>query len=217
MKIFKKEKDVVKLALGYLDIIDECVRAAEKSVNLYLNGDRQGAAELQVTVGALESKADEVRRAIGDKLYSGAYLPLMRGDIYSIIDSLDHVPNAAEACCSFFISQTPEIPADFVASYVETAGASFGIITELSEVVSSFFKPKGKIDAIRDHAQMVGTQESVVDGMEWEITVRIFESPSIDLAHKIHMKNALDRIAQISDRAENAAEYIELVAMKSVL
>ncbi|MCB1094047.1 MAG: DUF47 domain-containing protein [Verrucomicrobiae bacterium] len=217
MKIFKKEKDVVGLALGYLDVVDQCVRTAGQAVILYLNGDRPGAAALQPKVSELESQADEIRRCIGDKLYSGAYLPLMRGDIYSIIDSLDHVPNAAEACCNFFTSQTPDIPDDFVAAYLETSRASFGIITELSEVVTSFFKPKGKIDAIREHAKGVGTQESAVDGMEWETTVRIFECPTIDLAHKIHLKTALDRIGHISDRAEDAAEYIELVAMKSIL
>ena len=217
VKIFKKEKDVVALALGYLDVVDQCVRIAEQAIILYLQGDREGAAALQPDVGNLESRADEIRRCIGDRLSSGAYLPLMRGDIYSIIDSLDHVPNSAEACCNFFTGQTPEIPDDFVASFIKIAGASFGIITELGEVVTSFFKPKGKINAIREHAQAVGTRESVVDGLEWDTTIRIFSSSSIDLAHKIHLKTALDRIAQLSDRAENAAEYVELVAMKSVL
>jgi len=217
MKIFKKEKEVVTLALGYLEVVEQCVGTSEKAVLAYLNGDKPGAAALQPEAGDLESKADEIRRSIGDKLYSGAYLPLMRGDIYSIIDSLDHVPNAAEACCSFFASQMPEIPNEFVESYREITRESFGIMTELSEVVTSFFKPKGKIDAIRDHAKAVGTQESAVDTIEWRTTVQIFESSSIDLAHKIHLRNALNRIVHISDRAENAAEYVELVAMKSVL
>ena len=162
-------------------------------------------------------KADEIRRSIGDKLYSGAYLPLMRGDIYGIVESLDKVPNAAEACCSFIASQTPEIPDEFKESYLKLTRESFGIVAELSKVVKGFFKPKGKIDAIREHAQAVGEQESVVDGIEWDTTVRIFNSSSIDLAHKIHLKSALNRIVHVSDRAENAAEYIELVAMKSVL
>lgn len=217
MKIFKKEKEVVELALRYLEVVEKCVQSAENAVILYLNGDRQGAAALKPDVGTLESKADEVRRSIGDKLYSGAYLPLMRGDIYGIVESLDKVPNAAEACGSFIASQTPEIPEEFRESYLEITRESFGIMTELSKVVTGFFKPKGKIDAIREHAQAVGEQESVVDGIEWDTTVKIFNSSSIDLAHKIHLKNALDRIVHVSDRAEDAAEYIELVAMKSVL
>ena len=57
MKIFKKEKEVVELALRYLEVIEKCVQSAENAVTLYLNGDRQGAATLKPEVGTLESKS----------------------------------------------------------------------------------------------------------------------------------------------------------------
>ena len=147
---------------------------------------------------------------------SGAYLPLLRGDIYSLIDSLDRVPNAAEACASFLLSERPAIPDEFKDRFQAVARASLGIIEPLHEVVRAFFKPKGKIDAIREQHKSVGVRESEVDQLEWDLTVAVYDS-SLDLAVKHHLKKALDRIVHVSDRAEDWADQLELVALKSVL
>ena len=217
MNVFKKEKEVVELAMEYLDTVLACVEPARAAVIAHLKGDLEAVVELRPKVASLESKADEVRRSIADKLFSGAYLPLMRGDIHGILEALDKVPNAAEACCGFFASQKPYIPAEFVDRLIQITEDSFGIVAELSIAVRAFFEPKGMIDDIREHVKAVGEKESLVDGQEWDLTTAIFDSPALDLAQKMHLKRALDRIVHIPDRAEDAAEMLSVVAMKSVL
>ncbi len=216
MKIFKKENEVVELAMEYLEASEKCVKTAEKAVFDYLSGDLRSAEELQKRVRFLESEADDLRRSIGDKLYSGAFLPLMRGDIYSLIESIDRVPNAAEACSTFFMGEKPAIPDQFKAPLQEITAESFGVMKELSKAIKGFFKPKGKTEMIREHAKQVGIQESVVDEKEWNLTLAIFGDSSLELGAKLHLKKALDRIVHISDRAEDSAEALGLVAVKSV-
>ncbi len=84
MKSFKKEKEVVNLAMEYIDTVQACITTAEAAVIAHLKGDLQAVADLCPQVAQLESMADNVRRSIADKLFSGAYMPLMRGDIYNI-------------------------------------------------------------------------------------------------------------------------------------
>ena len=216
MKIFKKEKQVRELAKDYLEIVDNCVNTARACIDAYLDGDLEGADAARVRTGTLESDADAARREIGDTLHSGAYLPLIRGDIYSLIDALDSVPNAAEACCNFFVSQRPHIPDGLKAQFQEIAHATFDILTPLDNTVKTYFKPKGKIEEIREHAKAVGVQETAIDRMEWALTTALFDDEGLELAEKRHAKRALSRIVELSDRAEDCAEQIELVAVKSV-
>ena len=216
MKIFKKEKDVAKLAMNYLKAVESCVEPAKEAVIAHINADSSTVASLHPKVVALESEADEMRRAIEDKLFSGAYLPLMRGDICSVIEALDRVPNAAESCCALFAGEKPDIPADFKEPFLQITADSFAIVEDLGSAVRDFFKTKGKIDAIREHVKAVGVRESEVDRQEWRLTVAIFAS-DLELAQKMHLRRALDRIVNIPDRAENAAETLAQVAMKSVL
>ena len=216
MKIFKKEKKVAELAMHYLEIVDACVAAARVCTDAYLDGELEKADTARIKTSELESDADAARREIGDTLHSGAYLPLIRGDIYSLIDSLDSVPNAAEACCGFLVSHRPQIPESLKEQFRELAHTTFDILTPLDKAVKRFFKPKGKIDAIREKTVEVGEQETAVDRLEWSLTTALFDDESLDLAVKLHANRAILQIVELSDRAEDCAEQLELVAVKSV-
>jgi predicted phosphate transport protein (TIGR00153 family) len=217
MKIFKKEKEVANLALEYLETATRCVSVGQSTVIAYLNGEIEKAAAMQRETADLESAADTARRSIGDRMYSGAYMPLIRGDIYSLIESLDKVPNAAEACTSFFLSEKPQVPDEFKEAFVAVTEESYGTMAELHKAVKTFFKPKGDIEKIRGHAKEVGVRESRVDDMEWVLAVAIFDSEKIDLSQKLHLRTALSRIVHLSDVAENSADRLELASLKSVL
>jgi len=217
MKIFKKEKEVADLALDYLDIATRCVTKGETAVLAYLKGEMAEASAAQKEASELEAEADAARRTIADRLFSGAYLPLMRGDIHSIIESLDKVPNASEACSGFFLSEKPEVPEEFRERFIDVTRESFGSMVNLRKAIKAFFKPKGDIEKIRKNAREVSILESRVDDLEWNLTTAIFECKEIDLCHRRHMKVALDKIAHLSDVAENVGDRLELAAMKSVM
>ncbi|NNC90003.1 MAG: DUF47 domain-containing protein [Akkermansiaceae bacterium] len=215
MKIFKKEQEVAELAHEYLDVSADCVTEAEQAVAAYLGGDLAAARDLRNRVRKLEAKADELERAIADKLHSGAYLPLVRGDIYTLIEMFDRVPNAAEACATFFLSEKPAIPEEFAPIFRKLLANSFGAVKPLGEAVKTFFKPKGKTEEVRTLTADVSIQESLADDIEWELTNSIFDS-SLDLASKLHLRKAVERIVHISDRAEDTGDHLGLVAVKTV-
>jgi predicted phosphate transport protein (TIGR00153 family) len=212
--IFKKEKEVINLILKHINTVEESLATAMETVETYLKGDIPEAKSLALKVDRIETQADFIRYTIRDKLYLGAYLPMIREDIYNLIENIDRVCNAAEACCDFFLDQRPEIPEGLKPQFLRMAQESFGIIGPLKEAMLSYLEGGGKFKVIREKAKQVGIKESDVDKIEWDLTRNIFTSP-LDWGHKVHLKLCLDLIVEISDRAEDAADQLELATIKS--
>ena len=212
--IFRKEKEVIRLITKHLDKVEECLATAVKCIETYIREDISEAKTLALKVDGLETEADFIRHEIWDKLYSGAYLPMVREDIYNLIECLDKVSDAAEACCDFFLDQRPEISQDMKEPFLQVAKESFCVMAPLKEGMLNYVEGEGKIRVTRERAKEVGIKESDVDKIEWDLTRQIFTS-SLDYGHKIHLRLCLDTIVEISDRGEDAANQLELATMKS--
>ncbi len=216
MILFKKEKEVIELIIEHLDKVEESILTASKTLEAYL-GDKLGEAKrLSRETDTLETQADLIRHEIRDKLYSGAYLPVLREDIYKLVESLDKVANAGEACCDFFLNQRPVFPSNFKPHFLIAVKESLGIIEPLKEAVMCFVLGECPVEVTRQHSKAVGLKESDSDKIEWDLTKVIFKS-SLEYGHKIHLKLCLDSIMRVSDRAERAADQLELTTVKSTM
>jgi len=216
MFFFKKEAEVIELLIKHLDIVEECLNTAAKTIQMYLKGDIREAKELAKQVDTIENRADLVRYEIRDKLYAGAYLPRLREDIYRLVESVDEVANTGEHCCDFFLNQRPEIPEKLKVMFQASVQESLGIISPLKHSILCFLKGECPIGVSRQHAKEVGLKESDVDNIEWDLTKEIFTS-SLDYSHKIHLKLCLDAIVRVSDMAEDVADQLDLVILKSMV
>ena len=216
MLLFKKEKQVIEYILKHLDLVEDSLKTGIKTIEYYLENNISEAKVLARKVRSLESEADIVRYDIRDKLYSGAYLPLLREDIYKLIESIDKVANAGEACCDFFLNQRPQVPPEMKPHFIAVARESLGIIDNLKLAVLCYFKGECKIETVREHTKEIGLQESRVDKLEWDLTKEILTSP-IDFAHQIHLRLCLESIVEVSDRAEDAGDQLELATLKSMV
>jgi predicted phosphate transport protein (TIGR00153 family) len=212
---FKKEKEINKLILKHLDSVCSCLQLTRQTVEEYLNDNLEAAKSLAIKVDKAESGTDSILREIMSRLYSGAYLPSLRSDIFHLIQYLDGVANAAEACCDFFLDQRPDIPDTMKPRFQSIMEKSIASCAPLSESVSSFFKNED-IEAIRERAKEVGIMESGVDKEEWDLTRDIFKT-DLDYGHKIHLKQCLEGITTISDRAEDTSDQLQLIIIKGGL
>jgi len=212
--IFRKEQEVIDLIIKHVSTAEECLKTAMETVETYLKGDIPKAKQLALRVDGIETQDDFIRYTIRDKLYSGAYLPMIRGDIYNLVERVDKVCDAAEACCDFFLDQRPEIPEGLKPQFLQVAQESFGIIVPLKEALENYLGERGKVEVIREKSKLVGVKESDVDKLEWDLTRQIFTS-SLDWGHKVHLRLCLYTIVEISDRAEDAADQLELAVIKS--
>ncbi|UCD31976.1 MAG: DUF47 domain-containing protein [Desulfobacterales bacterium] len=216
MIIFKKEKEVIELIEKHADKMEECLSKAIKTLEAYLDNNIDEAKILARETDKIELEADLIRHDIRDKLYSGAYMPLIREDIYKLVESIDMVANSAEKCCDFFLNQRPVIPDFLKTDYLEVIKESLGVSAPLKHAVLCYLKGICPIEVARQHSKEIGLIESSVDKMEWDITKKIFPS-DLDYSHKIHLRLCLDTIVEVADLAEDAADRLELVTLKSMI
>ena len=214
--LFKKEKKVIELVLKHLDTVEVCLKTGIDTITHYLEENTRDAKKLSKKVSTLETEADMIRHQVRDKLYSGAYLPHLREDVYKLVQSIDSVANAGEGCCNFFLNQRPKIPDEMKSHFLGVTQQSLGIIDPLKLAVECYFKGECKLNLLRGYSRDVGFQESEVDKEEWDLTKIIFTS-ALPFSQQLHLKLCLDSIVEISDRAENAADQLELVALKAIM
>jgi predicted phosphate transport protein (TIGR00153 family) len=216
MLMFKKEKKVVKLLHQHIETTAACVTDTTHRLTRYIADDAPPSWADGNRVGSLESEADTLLREIRDLLYSGAYLPLIRGDIYRLMSSVDSVGNKAEACFDFFSNQAPGIPEQFRSDFLAALNLTDECFEEFKTALEAFLGPKDKVERVRKHSRAVGELESRIDEVERRLTHEIFHS-TLEKSEKIHLRQALRRLVAISDAAEDAADELQLISLKSII
>jgi len=216
MLIFKKEKAVIELILQHIDTTRNCVQSTIDSLKAYVAGEFSESRASISQVNRLESEADTLLREIRDLLYSGAYLPQIRGDIYGLMSTIDKVSNKAENCFDCFHYQAPEIPAEFEAEMVAILDLTSECFASFEKALKAYFGPKDKLEKVRKHSKRVSELESRIDEIERAMTARIFKS-SLNKGEMMHLRSCLQKIASISDATEDAADRLEWVSVKSVI
>ncbi len=216
MQIFKKEKQVVELALKHADKTGECLSILSAAVKAYASGDTSGIDDSMQRVTALESQADALVREIRELLYSGAYLPTIRGDLHRLMTATDKIANRAQDCLEFVTYERPQGidgHADALRALLDRTSTCF---EQFQLAVRAFFKPKGELKELRERVHKVGELESEIDDDERALLKSIFDS-ELDLAGKQHLARLVTRIVRISDQIENAADVLELLSLKSII
>lgn len=216
MQIFKKEKAVVELVFQHIDKTAECVRVTIESVRAYIAGNNSDSKSTVRQVNAIESEADELLREIRELLYSGAYLPQIRGDIYRLMSTVDDVGNKAEDCFDIFNYEAPDVPQEFGIEIEAVLELTDECLAAFEKGLRAYFGPKDKIQKVRKHSKRVSEIESRIDEIEREMTTRVFES-SMEKGDKLHLRRSLAKITRISDAIEDAADQLQWVSVKAIL
>jgi uncharacterized protein len=216
MIIFKKEKEVIEMITKHAEKVEECLSLTTDTLRCYLNGDIPAAKQKGRQTDRVETEADTIRHNIRNMLYSGAYMPLLREDIYRLVQSMDVVANAAEKCCDTFVNQRPQVPEHLKQDFIRIIEVSLGIGEPLKHSVLCYLKNICPIEVSRQHSRDIGMMESKVDSLEWDLTKKIFSS-DLEYGHKIHLRSCMDSIVAVSDRAEDSADQLELVILKSMV
>jgi predicted phosphate transport protein (TIGR00153 family) len=216
MKVLKKERKVIELALDHLDKTGEGLQIMIGAMRAYVVGDVAGLEEVTDNVDALESEADDVLRDIRELLYSGAFLPTIRGDLFRLLSEVDKIANRVENCLDFVNQQRPSFVDEYRTEFKNILALTADCFASLRQALEAYFDPKANIDDLRTFAAKVSKIESEIDGIQCALNTTIFGS-DLPLAEKLHLAQLLDHIVSISDQAENAADELELLSLKSII
>ena len=205
----KKEKEVDALIAKHLEMVGRTLAALARMIDDYLKQDKAFKGE-GYEVHSFEHEADKIRREAERKMEQGAFLPIYREDYIVLLELVDRVANKAEAVADFITLTRPNIPGFLEEGLRPLVAANVDIFKPLSRMYEMFQEDANKVLEI---GKAVSEREQFVDRLQWDLTKAVFKS-DLTLAEKLHLKEFIDEIAAISDRAEDVADRFEIMVVK---
>ncbi|MEW6203526.1 MAG: DUF47 family protein [bacterium] len=195
----------------YLNEMNNCLQLFRDFFHDFLGGvSDERLKEMTEKVGVSESRCDDIRHDIEKRLFSGALLPGVRGEIFALLEATDKVPNKAEAICDFIYLQNVQVPDNLKDDYGTLMDLTLKCTDSLSEALRTIFKDIREAERL---VIVVDDRESDVDDCERALVKKIFNM-DIELAQKMMLRDLVNEISAISDRAENASNCLEMLAVK---
>jgi len=198
---------VESLVKQHLQQVEQAIESFQKAITSYLAGDLAEAEELAYATHRAEGRADDVRREVETEILRGALLASSRRDILEIIEGVDKLANAAEATLDYLLPQRVDIPPEVEPEIRAIAAKSADIFSEVKTALHLLFTDMRQA---LESTRKIENMESEVDHLEREAIKKLFRM-DIDLARKIHVRDFIEVLVELSDRAEDLSDRIEIM------
>ncbi len=213
--IGEKERKVKELIDLHLEKVAACLGCFRGCLEAFLRQNIQKAEQIHENCDYAETEADIIRRKIADSLFTGAFLPLARKDVYMLSETIDEIANTAERASDTIVFQGPDVPVDYTDDLLQIAASTCEAFAIFQEAASNFmpdesFHDQEHLDTIRQKISTVIEIESRID-QEEEKLIRKFFASSLPLAQKLQLEILLRRITAISDKIEDAADRLNVL------
>jgi len=170
--------------------------------------------DLASQVRAAESRCDNHRRAIQNHLAAGTFLPDFRSDIFDLVDCVDRVPNQMEDIVIYVTAAYTSFPDSLSGLFDEVVQRNISCVRNLADALDLLLID---LKASTERAKTVETGETEIDKLERDLYRGIFrdKGDSISLGRKLLLKEIVCGVCAVSNRAEDASDRIELLAIKN--
>lgn len=197
---------------SYLDKVSTAGLVFYEGVKAYLEGKQEKFNSNYIHITNLESEADELRRDIKHQLYTYMLIPESRGDVLGLVETLDDVVDICEKVIEQFSIETPDVPEILKDDLLEVARLSEKTVDEVVKATRAFFR---QISMVSDYVNKVHFYEHEVDDVEEQIKRKIFSTDNIQkFSHKVHLRYFVEKIADVSDVAEQVSDRLSVYAIK---
>ena len=156
---------------------------------------------------AMEDRGDDLTHAVISKLNQTFIRPFEREDIHRLASSLDAVLDYVNAAGQLLVQYK-------VRSAPSAAVEVTGVIVRQAEELSTAISLLEKNGEVLDHCAEINRLEKQADRTARQAIARLFEEEK-DAIALIKMKELYELLERASDKAEDAANVLEGVAMKN--
>jgi len=211
---FRKGRKIEELVLRHLKQVDATLVAFHESLIAYVvEKDIEKAKEYAFKTHNEEGRADDIRREVEVELLAGALLAASRRDILEIIEQVDRLANSGEATLDTLLLERIDIPEEIVTYIVQIAEETGKIREEVNFALHALFHDPANTTV---HTKEIENLEGNVDRLERETLKTIFKM-DIELARKLQLREFIEDLVEISDRAEDLSDRIDIMVAERSL
>lgn len=198
-----------------IDFADQMVVIAEKLqlvVELFAADRYEELAKAAKNLGRLESKADDSKEAILDRVSLGGVFPIHRADLARLVGSIDNIANLASGAADRISMRRFTLPQEMNEQLIELAKVDVEAVKVLREAVVAMnadlrevIKLAGKVDKL----------ESRADDIFAALYRNMFEMDT-DFKTFHQLKAIVDRLETMADRCSQNAELLRHMALEYI-
>ena len=192
----------------FADIANNVVEGARALSDLLHDYDYEQMPAAVAKIAAIEHRGDEMTHRILIKLNQTFITPFDREDIHLLASSLDDV-------LDFIFAASDRLLTYKITQPSPSAKVLAGIILKQAEELGKAVALLDKDDShLLDHCVEVNRLENEADKVSREAIGRLFDGES-DPITLIKLKELLEVLEEASDKAEDVADVLETVVLKS--
>ena len=219
MKFFSKrtlgrEKRIQEKFDQYFDGLRQIVCRMQEALSSYLDQDRQQFTDLLNEINALEHRLDEIRRNIEAEIYGRRLLPDTRDDILGLLENIDKIPDRVQSFTRSLSLQNPEIPNPLSG---DLRRFCYYVVEAIQIVIQVTYAFLNKPAEVRDLVSKLSRLEHEADLVEQRLIALAFDTPDLELAHKMQLQGLIERAGSICDLAEDVGDRLMIASIKRVL
>ena len=156
---------------------------------------------------------DNFHREVEAQLLGGALLAPSRRDILEVIERVDSLANAGEAALDYIMLQHVEIPNE-IKGQLRGIGEKTGEISrEVKQAMQMMFDD---LSHVTEHTKAIEIKEGEIDRLERDAIKLVF-GMDIGLAEKLQLREMIEQLVEISDRAEDLSDRIDIMVVERKL
>lgn len=213
-KFFGRESKVEKYSKEHVELVYECFQSFKELMLNFYKGDNHQINHFTKRIGILEHEADELRRKMEIEFYEGAFLPFDREDRIILAEVVDSVADGIEAAAFEICLSKVEFPVDFEEDFKEMMNLTSKTILTLKDCIELLEEDLGESIKKAHEIEDLEDQTDIVERRIIEKLYKSYRGEEIGILKLLELKETTKKIANITDRAEDASDRALIIAAK---
>jgi uncharacterized protein Yka (UPF0111/DUF47 family) len=213
--MLKKEREVAYLIEKFLDNIMDWQKTASGAVLSYLMDDKERLKLAVLSKNQFQTIAEKDRQHIWQKLCEGAYLPVIRGSLFSITTDASKIAQSATICCETFYFQQPQVSQKLATEFSSTTQGTFNLFKPVYDSILQYLRGIDVVKTIRRNTELFSNLKTEVILLEDELKHQISAS-SFDPWQKTQLNTCAQSITAVSNQISEMEDEIQLIIARLV-
>ncbi len=200
--------DEIELFFG---CISKAALVFREGVKDFIHGNQSADCDRCEQISRYERDADSYLSSIRHNLCEFQLIPDSSTDMLELFDDIDDLVDTAKRTLVQLYIEKPDMIRLHSDDIMEMADASVLAVDEMIRAVRTFFSDVRKLE---HYVEQVYLYEKQVDRLEEKLKRSIFASKEFGLARKIQGRYFVEKIALLSDEAEEVAKNLLVYKIK---
>jgi predicted phosphate transport protein (TIGR00153 family) len=206
----EREEQVLELLSDFMNRVVVMVSKLQDVVQRFVDDRYEELEESAKELDVLESKADDVKEHILDRLSLGGIFPMHRADLARLVGSMDSIANLSAGAADRIVMRKFSLPPQMNQLLVDLARIDMEAVEGLRDSVAAL--DSDLREAIR-LTSVVDKLESKADDVFAELYRCMFDMDT-DFKTFHQLKAIIERLESIADRCSQNAEAVRHMALE---